>query len=64
MAHGCPSVQLKLTCASPFLVVRLKEASPPRDHTDRNSVTEAATNCEFVLVDILGRVTTVDRITP
>ena len=57
MAHGCPSVQLNLTVASPSLVVRFREASPPSDHTDRNSVTEAATNCEFVLVAMFGRVT-------
>ena len=54
MAHGCPSVQLNLTVASPSLVVRFREASPPSDHTDRNSVTEAATNWEFVLVDMLA----------
>ena len=39
------------------MVVRFRESSPPRDHTDRNSVTEAATNCEFVLVAMFGRVT-------
>ena len=50
------------TFASPFLVVRFKEASPPWNHTDRNSVTEATTNWEFVLVVMLGRVTA-DRIT-
>jgi hypothetical protein len=47
-------VQLNFTSACPFLVVRFREASPPRDHTDRNSVTEAATNWEFVLVAMLG----------
>ena len=54
-APGCPSVQLNWTFASPFLVVRFKQASPPTDHTDRNSVSEAARNWEFVLVAMLGR---------
>ena len=33
--------------AKPF-VVRLRWASPAMDHTDRNSVSEAATNWELV----------------
>ena len=55
-------MQLNWTFESPFVVVRFREASPPKDHTDRNSVTEAATNLEFVLVAMLGKVTA-DRIT-
>ena len=37
--------------------MRFKEASPPRDHTDRNSVTEAAANWELVLAAMLVKVT-------
>ena len=43
----------------PFLVVRLRLASPPRVQTEKNSVMEAATNWELTLVDILAE----DRIT-
>ena len=51
-ALGWPSVQLKPTVAWPLLVVRLREAVPPRAQTCRNSFTEAVRKCEFVLVDI------------
>ena len=55
-APGRPSVQLKPTVAWPLLVVRLREAVPPRAQTCRNSFTEAVRKCEFVLVDIFERV--------
>ena len=41
---------LKDISVLPPLVVRLIEASPPSDHTDRNSVRDAPTKCEFTLV--------------
>ena len=51
-ALGWPSVQLKPTVAWPLLVVRLREAVPPRAQTCRNLFTEAVRKCEFVLVNI------------
>ena len=52
-APGCPRVQLKPTVARPSLVVRLRVALPPRAQTERNSVTDAVTNCEFDFEDIV-----------
>ena len=43
----------------PFLVVRLRLASPPRDQMEKNSVMEAATNWELTLIGILAE----DKIT-
>ena len=51
-APGCPRVQVKLTVVRPSLVERLREAFPPWAQTERNSVTDATTNCEFDLEDI------------
>ena len=49
-------MQLKLTLASPLLVVRLREAFLCRAQIEINSFTEAVRKCEFVLVDIFERV--------
>ena len=49
-------MQLKLTLASPLLVVRLREAFFCRDQAEMNSFTEAVRNWEFILVDIFERV--------
>ena len=54
-APGCPRVQLKETVASPPLVLRLREASPPRAQMLMNSLTEAPRNWEFDLEDIFNQ---------
>ena len=51
-APGCPREQLKPTVASPLLVVRFREASPPDAQNIINSLTEAAKN--LVLANILN----------
>ena len=51
---GFPREQLKLTVASPLLVVRFREASPPDAQNIINSLTDAAKNWELVLTNILN----------
>ena len=51
---GFPREQLKLTVASPLLVVRFREASPPDAQNIINSLTEAVKNWELVLADIFN----------
>ena len=53
-APGCPREQLKLTVASPLLVVRLREASPPEAQNFTNSLTEAGKNWELDWANILS----------
>ena len=51
---GCPREQLKLTVASPLLVVRFREDSPPVAQNIINSLTDATKNLELVLANILN----------
>ena len=44
---------VKTNSGKATLVVRLRVALPPRAQTERNSVTDAVTNCEFDLEDIV-----------
>ena len=50
-------VQVNPMVVKPFLVVRLRDASPPMAQTEMNSVTEAAKNWELVLDDIFDKIT-------
>ena len=50
-------MQLNATVAEPPLVVRLREALPPRAQTEMNSVSDATMNWELVLVAIFTQVT-------
>ena len=52
-APGKPRVQLNPTLAIPQLVVRLRQASPPANQTDINSLTDAVRNWEFVLAMLI-----------
>ena len=51
---GCPREQLKLAVASPLLVVRFREDSPPVAQNIINSLTDTAKNWELVLANILN----------
>ena len=53
-APGCPREQLKLTVASPLLVVRLRAASPSEAQNFTNTFTEAAKNWDFDRANILS----------
>ena len=48
-------VQVNPMVVKPFLVVRLRDASPPMAQAEMNSVTEAAKNWELVLADIFEK---------
>ena len=50
-------MQLNATLAEPLLVVKLREALPPKAQTEMNSVSDAIMNWELVLVAIFTQVT-------
>jgi hypothetical protein len=49
---GWPRLRLKDMSRTPSLVLRLKEASPPTDQTEMNSVKEALTKLELICLAI------------